>query len=502
MNGKKFLALGLLLLLTGCSIPTSTTEQTNASDLSEIISDGKMPAQDISSQAPVLDEKDETAKNSPETDSKSEKNDEPSQTSDKVIHIYVYDEAHSEFIEENCSLPEGYTYKFTQTTKVTYKDKLDRVLKSNTKKSQDDRIDLFLADINYMRAYVESDYALTTDELGIKDEEFSQMYPYTLEYGKDTDGGIKALTWSVSPDVFIYRRSIAKKRLSSDDPEIIAKKIGTWDDMILSGNFLDILHSDGKYKMVCSGAEFIRPIVQNASSPLVTNNKVTYPNEWLYWRHLNLWLMNYDYFGYYLPNTDEWLAQMTIDGTVLGYVGSDDLIGGAILEQATIEEDNTFGDWAVCPATQPSVAGGTFIFAANGTDNPEIAADILRTLCLAEDTLRGTQCIPNNMAIVAEYAASSDYNSDLLGGQNPYPIYDKVAKIIPTQYLNPYGDVSEQFAGLEVMSRYREYSFYSEMKTYIEKKHPHLTAPKSVDNPGFDLNPGSHYSYESDKYED
>jgi hypothetical protein len=479
---RKLSAVILTLLLTACSASqtvetTQTTAETTAA---------------ISVAARVT-----TAKNN-------QKPDEPDPlATGKVINIHIYDKAQQELIESLYTPPEGYSLEFSFISEKTYRDKLTGSLKKNEKQKPDERIDLFLADMDYMRAFVESDYSLPLEDLGFSDDDTAAMYPYTIAYGTDTPentGKLKAMTWYVTPDVYVYRRSYADKWLLSSDPAVMEQMIGTWNDLCLTADFLETSSEDGRrdYSLASSGAEFIRPLAQHAETPPIIDDAFIYPESWQLWYYINIHLTNADFFWVNIPYSEGWLEDMKKNGRVLGYVGSIDLINGVLTEQALSEEDGTFGDWLVCPATLPSADGGAFIFAAAGTDNPDIAADIIRTLCLNEETLRGfgTDLIPNHMDIVAEYAASADFNAAVLGGQNPYVIYDKVAKKVPATCLHPYGDIAEQFANFTVTERVIDNDAAKDLQAYILRKYPGVSAPRFFDYETFsEVFDGDYYSF-------
>ncbi|MDR0943091.1 MAG: extracellular solute-binding protein [Ruminococcus sp.] len=415
----------------------------------------------------------------------------------KVINIYTWDEELAKTILELYTPPEGFTINITTVEEKNYANGIERFMNKSDRQSPDERVDLFFSKLETVRKFVESDLALPLSEYGITADDTANMYPYTLSYGTDDNGELKALTWYITPDTFIYRRSYADEHLLSSDPAVMRQMIGTWNDLTLTANFFEVSADDGihTYRLAASGAEFMRPLAQNAETPLVTDGVLTFPETWSLWVYLNVHLTNAGYFGVFTPHTKEWYAEMGKDGTTLGFVGSYDLLFKTISEYAGTSEDGTFGDWAVCPATLPSAAGGTFLSVASGSDNPEIAADIIKTVCVGEDNLRSMDIIPNNMNLVAEYAASTEYNAAILGGQNPYPIYDSVARVIPVTYLDEYGDLAEQFALFNVLERTQRNDPDDDFSNYAHRSHSGLVVPRRHQYIKFDIFDSSYYSF-------
>jgi multiple sugar transport system substrate-binding protein len=88
----------------------------------------------------------------------------------------------------------------------------------------------------------------------------------------------------------------------------------------------------------------------------------------------------------------EWAAGQGPEGKVFGYFmpawGVDFVMAGNSLEKAEADGgkqevgNGCYGDWAATIGPESYNWGGTWICAANGTDNGDIVADIMRTICL------------------------------------------------------------------------------------------------------------------------
>lgn len=92
------------------------------------------------------------------------------------------------------------------------------------------------------------------------------------------------------------------------------------------------------------------------------------------------------------------------------------------------------GDWAICQGPQAYYWGGTWLLAAEGSDNPEMLADVMNaftantkicTRLAKEDGL-----FVNNTSVNDKIAKDKSYGNEFLGGQNDYAVLTKVAKSI------------------------------------------------------------------------
>lgn len=80
--------------------------------------------------------------------------------------------------------------------------------------------------------------------------------------------------------------------------------------------------------------------------------------------------MQSDVFGYFMPS---WGVQWTLPANA-----GNEWLGG----------ENSSGDYAVCAPTSSTCWGNTYLCVAKGTDDPEIAAEFIRSLCFNKDTAK------------------------------------------------------------------------------------------------------------------
>ena len=92
----------------------------------------------------------------------------------------------------------------------------------------DEKVDMFLVEVDYALKYVNTPVALPIADLGITEDELANQYKYTKDIVTDADGNLKGLSWQGCPGVLIYNRDIAKEVLGSDDPEEVQKAVADW----------------------------------------------------------------------------------------------------------------------------------------------------------------------------------------------------------------------------------------------------------------------------------
>ena len=113
---------------------------------------------------------------------------------------------------------------------------------------------------------------------------------------------------------------------------------------------------------------------------------------------------------------------------------------------------NTYGKWAACRGPEPFYWGGTWICAARHTDNQELVADIMRTICLNREVLdrmarQGPEFV-NDVQVMQSLAEDASYGMDFLAGQNPVDIMLGSAAEIKVGQVSPYDQgIHESFQG-------------------------------------------------------
>ena len=242
---KKYLALLLAVLMlaavfTGCASKETTTDT---------------PAASTDTAEPAKTDENTAAEETPAA--------EPASEEGKVFNIYAWNEEFKGFFEKYYTVPEGVTVNWiiTPSADGAYQDKLDEALLNQENASADDKVDLFLAEADYIQKYTESPVTQDVTALGVTD--FSSTYAYTVQAASDASGVVKGVSFQCCPAALIYRRSIAKDVLGTDDPAEVQELLNSWDKF-------NAVAADAKakgYLMTASEAATYRVFSNNVSEP-------------------------------------------------------------------------------------------------------------------------------------------------------------------------------------------------------------------------------------------
>mgnify|MGYP000826007681 FL=1 len=236
----------------------------------------------------------------------------------KVFNIYAWNEEFKGFFEKYYTVPEGVTVNWiiTPSADGAYQDKLDEALLNQENASADDKVDLFLAEADYIQKYTESSVTQDVAALGVTD--FSNTYAYTVQAASDASGVVKGVSFQCCPAALIYRRSIAKDVLGTDDPAEVQEKLNSWDKF-------NAVAADAKakgYLMTASEAATYRVFSNNVSQPWVdADNKLQIDPA------IQTWMTQAKEFSDngYTQDCDIWsdecTAQMFGDGKAMCYFG-------------------------------------------------------------------------------------------------------------------------------------------------------------------------------------
>ena len=204
----------------------------------------------------------------------------------KILNIYVWnDEFQGKF---NANYPEidhlsndksvtflkdgtEIHWVINPTQDGVYQQKLDEALLKQDRVSADERVDMYLVEADYALKYIdpEANVAMPISQLGITDADIANQYRYTLEAMRTADGEIRGLSYQATPGMLVYRRSIAKAVLGTDDPETVAAAVSDWDKFYETAERM----KDAGYYMYSGRADTYRVYSNNVSSPWVKNDK-------------------------------------------------------------------------------------------------------------------------------------------------------------------------------------------------------------------------------------
>jgi hypothetical protein len=329
--------------------------------------------------------------------------------------------------------------KFTVTPSDdnAYQNNLDAVLPGNADAADDDKVDLFLVEADYALKYVNTDLCMPVADLGIADSELSAQYKYTKDIVTDSNGNLKGLSWQGCPGVLIYNREAAKEILGADDPDTVQAAVSDWDTYNETAKKV----AEAGYKMTATANDTFRVFSDNVSSPWVVDGKIVVDDNIKKWVDMSKEQVDAKITGTGDLWGDEWSAGFYPDGKVFCYFGPAWLIDFCMAadDSASIAAQ---GGWGATEGPQGFSWGGTWICAANGTDNPALVADIMRKLTVDTEIMTGIvkedNDFVNNKPAMEAMAADTSYGDAVLGGQNALDKFcagaDKIDKSNISEY--------------------------------------------------------------------
>ena len=382
-------------------------------------------------------------------------------------------ERHLKAFEYIASRLAGYT-KLAVFGFVDLYDKLKKNHPEIQDASDDDKVDIFLTETDYVFKYTDkdADVAMPLTDLGIDpDTDLADQYDFTRT---------TASTWQCCPGTLVYRRDIAKEVFGTDDPTAVGEKVKDWAAMKQTA---EELKQKGYYAFA-SYADTFRLYGNNISNSWVKDGdtKVTVDPMIMQW----------------INDSKEWLDAGYLNPTVKGQwnddwnkaMGSQSKVFAFLFPAWGIDFtlkpnwDGEDGVWAVTNPPQEYNWGGSYIHVATGTDNPEHAKDIILAMTAKKDNLlkisQNYSDFTNTKSGMQE-AANDDatYGSEFLGGQNPFQYFAPVAENIKIAPLSDYdqgcveliqNSFSDYFQGKVDFEKAK-----SNFETAIKERYPDIT---------------------------
>lgn len=399
----------------------------------------------------------------------------------KVFNIYAWNEEFKGFFEKYYTVPEGVTVNWiiNPSNDGVYQDKLDEALLNQANAADDEKIDMFLAEADYILKYTDSEYTQDVTALGVTD--FSNAYEYTVQAASDSNGVVKGVSFQCCPAAMIYRRSIAKDVLGTDDPIEVQAKLDSWEKF----NAVAAEAKAKGYMMTASESATYRVFSNNTTAPWVDeNNNLQIDSAIQTWMDQAKTFTDNGYTQTCDIWSDECTAQMFADGKTMCYFGPAWYYNFS-MGNAQDPEKGCYGDWAICQGPQAHFWGGTWLLAATGSDNPTMIADIMNTFINDEDVcsklVENESQFSNNQAVNAKYAEDPNFGNDFLGGQNDVAVYVELAKNIKFENQTIYAQLLNE--GLQ--GYWREYcdgavteeEAMSNFYKYVNEKYPEIVTP-------------------------
>lgn len=437
----------IMTALTGCGGTDSGNNNATQDNATTVNNDSANNADNAQEPADAAPEGDDTAP---------EGGDAAASNEGKVINVYSFNDelrtritaVYPEVVDTSddgtiSSLKDGTEIHWiiNPNQDGVYQDKLDEALNNQLTAADDDKVDIFAAEIDYVVKYTDADIdaAMPLEALGINPEtDLADQFDFTKTVASDQNGVMRASTWQACPGVLVYRRDIANEVFGTDDPEVIGEKTKDWDAMKATA---EELKAKGYYTFSCYTDTF-RTYSNNISEPWVAPGETTIKVD----QKIIDWVTDSKEWkdaGYFDPavkgqwNAD-WFTAMSSSSKVFAFL----FPAWGIDTQLKPNWDGENGAWAVTNAPLSYNWGGTFVLAAEGTDNPGHVKDILLALTADADNLKMISKeyadFTNAKTLMEAAKTDNSFASDFLGGQNPYTYFTPGADAIEMAPLSAY----------------------------------------------------------------
>lgn len=312
-----------------------------------------------------------------------------------------------------------------------YQTKLDAMLQEP---SNSQYPDLYVAEIDYLQKYTDSDYSLDIAELGITPDDYANQYPYTLELAT-VDGKVKGLSWQAAPGALMYRRSLAKEYLGTEEPDEVQEYFKDWDTMLETGKLINE-KSGGKTKLF-SGVDDVKRVYQAARTTAWydDNSKITVDPTMLDYMDYAKQLYDLGLTNNTTQWTDAWSANAASDST-FAYMGCTWFLQWTLKQNCggTKVGEGTYGDWAMCAGPQSYYWGGCWLCVSPECSDKDLAAKILKAATcnteIMKEICKGSLDYVNNKEAVAQLADEGEGTFDFLGGQDFLKYFSPLAESI------------------------------------------------------------------------
>lgn len=362
-----------------------------------------------------------------------------------------------------------------------------------------DEVDVFVGEPQMLPNFYEGGFCADLSELA--DEATDKLVPYVIEAGTDEDGVLRALSYQATPGSVIYRRDIAEAVFGTDDPDEIAKKFASFEEI---ENTAAELKAQGYCIFGDTGALRWFSISDNPWVDADGNIIVDDARDAYFDTAVDL------YKNEQVANCPEWSAPwynsmagplpvLAADADVWGMSGEDldaEVSSGAATTEvfayvmpswgALIVRDNAKdnkGKFGICSGPTSFFGGGTFLAVNEASKNKETAVDFIKFCTLNEETaqwwLEASEGDVVSMQSVLD--ANADYENPSFGNQKTYAFYQAEAEKIDYSLITGYDDAIKDAFGAAIVSVQKGEATKDEaMDTFymtVTTTYPELKAP-------------------------
>ena len=370
----------------------------------------------------------------------------------KII-VWVYSDEYRSELEDflkTAPLDLSFDARIRVVNSTDFETELNKAVESGK-----DIPDVFMLSPDNIKKYIESDVTADVSELGL--EVTSEKYfPYVVEAATNQHGSVKAVGWQADPGIFMYRRSMAKVYLGTDNPDEIQSMLYDWDQFYATAQKIS-QQSDGKTRMLAGQEDMLKPFISSDDQPWVRDGSLVLSQR----KQEYVDYMQKMASGHLMYTAEQWseawLSGISDTQSVFGYFSSG-ICMLYVMKKACggkMKGEGSYGDWAVVPGPASYCWGGSWFAAYSGSRCKSEAGDFISlfTGCTDDET-RMDQSI-RYFRTTGEFAASSEivtsvrfdpqFEDSFIGGQNYYQQLSIVARNVSmsnmTEYDNDIGGI-------------------------------------------------------------
>lgn len=239
--------------------------------------------------------------------------------------------------------------------------------------------DIILGEEKTLQLLQERNMALSLDTQ-VTAEQLSRLVPYTVNLGRAEDGLLYGLMYAVTPVTVCYRRSMARKYLGTDDPEIVGAFFASWEALIDTAR---------RIRLASGGEAWLSPgigdieilLYASKDTPWIVNGRLNIDMTLISQVSKFRECVNEQLVGDAEIWSNAWFAEMTDAGKTLAFFLP--LWGYEYVVKPNTGDAGA--DWALCAGPVHRFWGAQIFSILNNSSRVDVAVHFLRTICLSPD---------------------------------------------------------------------------------------------------------------------
>ncbi len=359
---------------------------------------------------------------------------------DNTIVVWTLAEDLKDFAE-HYEEATGVNVEVTVIAPADYPTKLNTSLGSRSSE-----VDVIVGEPQMLPDFFDAGFFADLSEFDAAAQE--KLVDYIYEAGKDEDGVLRALSYQVTPGSVIYRRDLATEVFGTDDPDEIAKKFSSYDEIVKTAEELNAAGysifgdtgalrwfanseapwvKDGELQMTQTRLDYL-----DAAVELYQNNYVAFAPEWS-----AAW---YASMAGPLPFNAGWSELDEVDADapttqVFSYVMPS---WGALTIRDNAQDNK--GKFGVCKGVSSFFGGGTFIGVNEFSEKKEAAMDFVEFCTLNEETAEWWIDASDGdiVSMKSVLEANKDYENESFGNQKTYAFFMEEAENVDYSLITRY----------------------------------------------------------------